>query len=69
MTNERREPRVTIGGIELPEADVMALRVAVESLASEMSHKGALGKDAHGEAMRLGYLAAVERLRALLVTP
>jgi hypothetical protein len=64
---ERREVQATISGMTLTDADVMTLRLAVEALAEQMAYKGALGRDAHGEAMRLGYLDAARKVRDMLL--
>jgi hypothetical protein len=58
---------VTINGEALTVGEVLTMRVAMESLISEMSRRHALGADAHGEAMRLGYLDAARKVRDMLL--
>jgi hypothetical protein len=65
MTNE--EPRITINGVTLTDADAMTIRVALETLAIDLgSSENGLGNDDHGRAMRSGYLAAIDRIRAAM---
>lgn len=59
------EPHIIINGIELTEAQAMAVRVAVSSFYTEMGAPDALGEDEHGRAMAAAYrlrLAEVYRL-------
>lgn len=51
------EPLISINGRPLTEAESMTIRVALMSFLSEMVEPGSLGDDAHGKAMRDGYLA------------
>jgi hypothetical protein len=52
MTNE---PKITINGRELTEAQAMTIRVAVSAFLVEMSDDDALGGDQHGIAMARAY--------------
>lgn len=49
------EPKITINGHELTEAQAMTVRVAVNSFLVEMSNPGALGHDDQGRAIANGY--------------
>jgi len=58
---------VVINDIKLTEGQIMALRVAVSSLYTQMGEPDALGEDEHGRAMTAAYraqLALILRLMA-----
>jgi hypothetical protein len=50
------EANVTVNGKRLTIGEVMTLRVALTTFASNMQKPDSLGDDEHGKAMREGYL-------------
>jgi hypothetical protein len=59
----QEEPIITINGRTLTNAQVMTVRVAVESFASFLQEKSVLGDDTHAVLMRGGYLARIAEIR------
>jgi hypothetical protein len=49
------EALITIGGVELTEAQSMALRVAITTQVERMAQENVLGDDELGKAMAQGY--------------
>jgi len=56
------EPYITINGMRLTSGQSMAVRVAVESFASDLVTNG-LGDDQHGKDMVQGYLRSINDIR------
>jgi hypothetical protein len=50
------EPIITVNRQLLTEGEAMAVRVALNSLISQMKEPNALGDDDHGKAMAEGYV-------------
>jgi hypothetical protein len=65
-TEPRRESPVTVNGIELTSAQVLALRAALTSLHGDMGSDRALGDDELGRAMARGYRERASEVLALL---
>ena len=63
------EPKITINGQPLTDAQAMTLRVAIGSYTIDMSETHALGEDASGERLRKEYLARLQKIQQLLVSP
>lgn len=63
------EPKISINGTSLTDAQAMTLRVAVTDLHSRMSNPGALGEDETGEGIRVGYVARSREIADLMLTP
>jgi hypothetical protein len=59
------EPRITVNGTPLSEAQAMTLRVALQSFLSEVATEG-LGDDETGRAIARGYLARGGEINELL---
>lgn len=59
------EPRITINGATLTEAQAMALRVAVESFSLDLRENG-LGDDALGQQIKTHYLARIHEIIGLM---
>ena len=55
------EPRITINGTTLTEAQAMTLRVAAGSFAKDLRENG-LGDDEHGQQMTALYLARLHEI-------
>jgi len=55
------EPRITINGTTLTEAQAMTLRVAAGSFAKDLRENG-LGGDEHGQQMTALYLARLHEI-------
>ena len=49
------EPRITVNGVPLTEAQAMTVRVALNHFSVDMDEPGALGGDEHGKAMSVLY--------------
>jgi len=60
-----REPRIKINGVELTEAQSMALRVAAGKYVQEMIEKG-LGEDERGRSMAALYALRLREVEALM---
>ena len=60
------EPKISINGKPLTNAQAMAVRVAISSFESDLNSNG-LGSDEHGEAMTAGYLDRIEELHTLMI--
>jgi hypothetical protein len=60
------EPKITINGQQLTDGQVVTLRVAIESFATDISEKG-LGNDTHGKAMARAYLERISEIRKLIL--
>lgn len=59
------EPKVTINGHELTEAQAMTVRCAVANFAMVLDDEG-LGDDEHGRKMTAGYLARLSEIEAFI---
>lgn len=64
-----KEPKIAINGNLLTDAQALTLRVAIGSYAIDMAETHALGEDASGEGLRKGYLARLQEIQTLLVSP
>jgi len=60
------EARIVISGVELNDAQSMALRVAASSYYMEMQDPNALGEDEHGIEMTKLYGARLKEILALI---
>ena len=64
------EPHTIINGMELTDAQAMAVRVAVTSFYQEMGEKNALGDDEVGRKLASGYRdRLMEGLKLMAETP
>jgi hypothetical protein len=63
------EPRITINGHDLTEAQAMTVRVVLESFSLELSQDDALGTDEHGTIMRRAYLDRILEIRLAMYGP
>lgn len=61
------EPKITINGKDLNQAQAMAVRVAISSFQTEMAPDGALGEDAAGEAIRQGYSSRISEVLTVML--
>lgn len=59
------EPKITINGRELTEAQAMTVRVAVQSYAMSLSSEG-LGEDETGKAIAKSYLARITEVNRFM---
>ena len=62
-----KEATVIVDGVELTQAQVMTMRVALSSFATDMTRPGVLGEDKHGEKMRALYLTHSREIEKMLV--
>jgi len=60
-----REPKITINGHMLTEAEALTVRVAIESFASHLDAEG-LGEDVHGVEMTRAYLERIAEIRLVM---
>lgn len=60
------EPCIVVNGKILTEGQAMSVRVAITSFLMDMTKKGALGTDEHGEAMREAYKARLSEVVAFI---
>jgi len=60
--------KITINGVELTVGQAMTVHVALQSLATSMSKKNALGKDEHGEFMRKAYMSNVDAINKIYIS-
>ena len=56
------EPYITINGHDLTEGQAVTIRVAIETLASNLADIG-LGSDEHGTVVAKNYLAKISEIR------
>jgi hypothetical protein len=61
------EPDITINGVKLTQGQTMAIWVALQSYAQEMSKPNALGKDAAGRAIAKGYLRNITSINDIIL--
>jgi hypothetical protein len=61
------EPKITINGRELTEAQAMTLRVALNSFLSDLAAEG-LGDDEHGKRMTEAYLQRGSEINLLMMS-
>lgn len=62
------EPKITVNGVPLTEAQAMAMRVAVAHFSMDLSANG-LGEDETGKAIAAGYLARIVEVNKLMFDP
>ena len=60
-----QEADMTINGVTLTRAQVMTLRVGMETFASQL-HQDGLGTDEVGKSICAGYIRAVDQMRVLM---
>ncbi len=60
------EPKITINGKSLTEAQAMTIRVAVNSFSIDLQSNG-LGDDEHGKAMTKLYLERIKEINTMFV--
>jgi hypothetical protein len=60
-----REPRITINGIKLSDAQSCTIRASIESLASSLELHS-LGQDEHGIFMTKAYKARIYEIRKMI---
>jgi hypothetical protein len=64
MPELHQEPTITINGTLLNSAQATTVRVAIESLASDLV--SGLGDDEHGRLMTAAYKARIQEIRELI---
>ncbi len=57
------EPAITINGERLPDSEVACIRVAIETLSTQMQDINALGEDEGDQAIVHGYRKQIASLR------
>lgn len=62
MNKMSKEPEIIINGINIGSGCVITIRVAIESLASDLIENG-LGDDEHGKLMKESYLNRICDIR------
>jgi hypothetical protein len=60
------EPKITINGQRLTEAQAMTIRIAIEAFADDLAVPGRLGTDDHAEKMVAGYRARIDEIRGIM---
>ncbi len=61
------EPKITINGVDLTEAQAMTMRVALSNFGAAMAQPYALGADDHGKAMARLYTERSGEILAMMV--
>lgn len=62
------EPKITINGILLDDAQSMTIRVALNSFAMRLQEKDALGDDDHGRSMTKAYSQRIDEINSIIIT-
>lgn len=65
QTTAWTEALVTINGHTLTVGQSLTIRVALESMAADLTSNG-LGDDEHGQTMVTGYLARIREIRGMM---